>query len=177
MNWTTAHCHPDRRPEHVTPQEWNRIWFPNPTAPLGRRPDNRSSRDMYALARLYCASCPAREQCLSDALANNETVGMWGGHTPNERRDLRWRPRRCRNCGDVFVHQLPPRNGNKGGSPPVICSEACRVELRNKAQAAYVARRATENYQDVDLECECGHVSPNRSGLTLHKKLAHGEAA
>lgn len=35
MTWHAgAACHPDRKPAHMTAQEWNRTWFPNPNAPV-----------------------------------------------------------------------------------------------------------------------------------------------
>lgn len=36
-----------------------------------------------------CQACPVRQKCLDWALANNETFGVWGGTTPNDRRKLR----------------------------------------------------------------------------------------
>jgi hypothetical protein len=33
-----------------------------------------------------CDSCPVAEQCLAHAIEHNETSGMWGGWTPEERR-------------------------------------------------------------------------------------------
>lgn len=40
-------------------------------------------------AQEICASCPVREPCLEFALATNQSLGIWGGTTPNERRRLR----------------------------------------------------------------------------------------
>lgn len=177
MTWhADAACHPDRKPVHMSAQEWNRIWFPNPSAPIGRPPEKKSTADMYAAARVYCGRCPVRQECLTEAMLNGERIGMFGGHSPQERRVLRWRPRRCRWCDTVFTVDLP--DGRQNGAMPSFCCDEHRQASRNQDQAAYVVRRATENYEDVDLECEtCGHESPNRSGLTLHRKMAHGEAA
>lgn len=33
--------------------------------------------------------CPVHEQCLDAALEANEHEGIWGGHTPNQRRRIR----------------------------------------------------------------------------------------
>lgn len=42
MTWHAgAACHPDRKPAHMTAQEWNRTWFPNPNAPV----DGVAARD------------------------------------------------------------------------------------------------------------------------------------
>lgn len=40
-------------------------------------------------AKVICRKCPVRVQCLDYALSNNETFGVWGGMTPQQRRDLR----------------------------------------------------------------------------------------
>jgi WhiB family redox-sensing transcriptional regulator len=40
-------------------------------------------------ARLLCAGCSVRPECLETALAISGTVGMWGGTTPVERRQMR----------------------------------------------------------------------------------------
>jgi WhiB family redox-sensing transcriptional regulator len=38
---------------------------------------------------MICATCPVRSECLADALAHDETVGIWGGTTGDERVQLR----------------------------------------------------------------------------------------
>ncbi len=40
-------------------------------------------------AQQICAQCPVQEPCLEFALETNQTLGIWGGTTPNERRRLR----------------------------------------------------------------------------------------
>lgn len=42
-------------------------------------------------AKLVCAVCPVREQCLNHALVNNEEHGVWGGMTARQRRKERLR--------------------------------------------------------------------------------------
>ncbi|GAC1374272.1 MAG: hypothetical protein NVSMB4_01640 [Acidimicrobiales bacterium] len=75
---------------------------------LGGRPDfpdaacrGLASRDSdpwnpergdYREARTYCGPCPARQKCLAHALTHDETEGMWGGLTPEQRRRLTRRP-------------------------------------------------------------------------------------
>ena len=61
--------------------------------PVGKDPS------AYAQARLICAGCPVREDCLETHLA--EQLGLWGGLSPPERVALRRRrgllaPRRRR---------------------------------------------------------------------------------
>jgi WhiB family redox-sensing transcriptional regulator len=40
-------------------------------------------------AKAVCGACPAREPCLSFALATNQDAGVWGGTTEEERRTMR----------------------------------------------------------------------------------------
>ena len=39
-------------------------------------------------AKTVCGTCEVREPCLEAALLTNETFGIWGGLTPQERRSL-----------------------------------------------------------------------------------------
>ena len=39
--------------------------------------------------RALCGDCPVRQECLEAALANAELVGLWGGTTDAERREMR----------------------------------------------------------------------------------------
>lgn len=39
-------------------------------------------------ARLVCATCPVRLDCLADALDSRADFGVWGGMTERERRAL-----------------------------------------------------------------------------------------
>jgi WhiB family redox-sensing transcriptional regulator len=40
-------------------------------------------------AKAVCATCPVADICLSWAIETNQTEGIWGGHTPKERRKIR----------------------------------------------------------------------------------------
>jgi len=42
-------------------------------------------------AKAVCSSCPVADICLSWAIETNQFQGIWGGHTPKERRRLRRR--------------------------------------------------------------------------------------
>ena len=44
-----------------------------------------------AKAKAICATCPVADECLSWAIDTNQTEGVWGGHTAQERRALRRR--------------------------------------------------------------------------------------
>lgn len=40
-------------------------------------------------AKALCATCPVAGECLTWAIETNQSEGIWGGHTPTERRSLR----------------------------------------------------------------------------------------
>lgn len=44
-----------------------------------------------AKAKAICATCPVADECLTWAIESNQAEGIWGGHTPKERRALRRR--------------------------------------------------------------------------------------
>jgi WhiB family transcriptional regulator, redox-sensing transcriptional regulator len=48
-----------------------------------------------ARAKLICAGCVVRQECLDFALARVETHGIWGGTTAEERQRARRRQRRA----------------------------------------------------------------------------------
>ena len=49
--------------------------------------------DLAAISRAkaVCAGCPVAGECLTWAVETNQTDGIWGGHTPAERRAIRRR--------------------------------------------------------------------------------------
>lgn len=49
--------------------------------------------DLSAIARAkaVCATCPVASECLTWAIETNQSEGVWGGHTPKERRSIRRR--------------------------------------------------------------------------------------
>ena len=49
-------------------------------------PHTRSERE--SRAKQVCAECPVRRECLDYSLRVNERLGIWGGLTEIERRDL-----------------------------------------------------------------------------------------
>ncbi len=49
----------------------------------------RGPKADYEAAGGLCADCPVRQQCLEVALADDSLVGLWGGTTDVERREMR----------------------------------------------------------------------------------------
>ena len=43
----------------------------------------------FAIARELCARCPVRQECLDFAMADDDLVGIWGGTTAPERRQMK----------------------------------------------------------------------------------------
>lgn len=60
----------------ATPEQINDTWFPSQAITVD-------------MAREACAGCPVRAECLEKALRLNETEGIWGGTTPDERKTMR----------------------------------------------------------------------------------------
>lgn len=44
-------------------------------------------------AKAVCRRCPVRESCLEWAMETDQTLGVWGGTSENERRSLKRRIR------------------------------------------------------------------------------------
>jgi WhiB family redox-sensing transcriptional regulator len=40
-------------------------------------------------AKAVCAQCPVKDECLDFAIESNQSLGVWGGASPNERRQIR----------------------------------------------------------------------------------------
>ena len=43
-------------------------------------------------AKAVCRRCPVQIECLTDALAQGDRFGVWGGLSPRERRPHTWAP-------------------------------------------------------------------------------------
>ena len=65
------------------------------------------------LAKQICSECPYQIRCAEWAIEKHETLGIWGGLTPRERRDIA----RSRSRGQVVViselRVFNPDTGNK----------------------------------------------------------------
>jgi WhiB family redox-sensing transcriptional regulator len=64
---------------HEMPSDW---FYPAPSETPARR--DQRERD----AKSVCAACVVRMECLAYALRSDERLGIWGGMTETERRDL-----------------------------------------------------------------------------------------
>jgi WhiB family redox-sensing transcriptional regulator len=40
-------------------------------------------------AKAICATCPVQQECLDEALIHNDPIGIWGGTSVKERREIR----------------------------------------------------------------------------------------
>jgi WhiB family redox-sensing transcriptional regulator len=49
----------------------------------------RSEKADSGATRELCEGCPVRQECLGAALADPDLVGLWGGTTDRERREMR----------------------------------------------------------------------------------------
>ncbi len=54
--------------------------------PIGNGP---AAQAQIARAKAVCARCPVVRECLAWALETGQDAGVWGGHTEEERRQLR----------------------------------------------------------------------------------------
>ena len=57
----------------------------------GNGPDTffPTGRADAAVAKLICADCPVKTECLNYAMRNGDIVGIWGGTSEKQRRQLR----------------------------------------------------------------------------------------
>jgi WhiB family redox-sensing transcriptional regulator len=83
-----------RAPTHEFPVYWpNRPAWRDQAACPGVDPNvmvPRVENDVTTEAALrVCAGCPVREPCLAAALKDPNLLGVWGGLTTRERRELR----------------------------------------------------------------------------------------
>lgn len=91
-----------------------------------------------AAAKKVCAACEVRPECLALALSLGNVMGVWGGLTESERKNLKRAARTatqkqtCRGCGKPFTPSAPRA---------VYCGDLCRQKARRATKAASDARR------------------------------------
>lgn len=61
------------------------LFFP-PDAAERREPDEVLQARSAALA--ICSQCSVKAECLGEALRLGETLGIWGGTTPEQRKEM-----------------------------------------------------------------------------------------
>jgi len=93
---TAARPRPSPRADAAAPADWReqaacRHENPELFFPIGT---SGPALDQIDEAKAVCARCPVREICLQVALDHGEDEGIWGGTTPQERRELIRRRRR-----------------------------------------------------------------------------------
>lgn len=106
-------------------------------------------------ALAVCSDCPVRDECLRDALAHRERVGVRGGvdlGDATRRRRARDRmkrpPVRCKRCGGEF-------RPDKGAGRLEYCSEACAAAA-HRAQQRESRKRRRGKVEREAVCCECG---------------------
>jgi len=89
LSWLMA---PEAPAEPVTLEDFlQRPSWHRDAAGRGRGPAEfvRAPRSTYDGVRELCETCPVRQECLETALADSDLMGLWGGTTDAERRELR----------------------------------------------------------------------------------------
>jgi len=92
------------RPTPATPEQTMTLLFGGNDAPAHERVGTWASRAECAgvdpelffpergedtsVAKAICAVCPVIDECLTHAIANDETYGIWGGKSERERRAM-----------------------------------------------------------------------------------------
>lgn len=79
----------------------------------------------YTAARMLCASCPVRRDCLEDGLTQMESYGVWGGSTKTERRSVRHLP--VETAAEVLDQRLYTKVGRSLGVTWVPLSESLEM--------------------------------------------------
>jgi WhiB family redox-sensing transcriptional regulator len=73
------------------PENWREVGScrdsdPNLFYPLGR---GREALEQIEEAKAICRTCPSQEACLDFALTFRQALGVWGGASAEERREIR----------------------------------------------------------------------------------------
>ncbi len=96
--------------------------LPNGTEIMFIEPVN--DLDKIRAAKEVCRGCIVLDDCLSEALINDEEFGIWGGLTRREREIKRYNPRAielmCKHCGMNYIKRGGGNTRNK------FCSLICR---------------------------------------------------
>lgn len=95
------------------------LFFPGPGASLR----------LIRLAKQICSDCPVQRECLDYALKHNETFGVWGGTSYEDRKKLKRGQEipTVQPCGTVAAYQRHVRDGQTPCEP---CRQAKNASLR-----------------------------------------------
>ncbi len=103
-------------PAYMHPDEGNTSWHTqaactNADTNIFYPAQGSGHKKDWAAAKAICANCPVKQPCLEYALATNQTDGLWGGRTPDQRRKLRPAYRKahrtCIDCRTTIGHKGP----------------------------------------------------------------------
>lgn len=93
----------------------------------------------WTAAKAICNGCPAQQPCLEYALRTNQTDGLWGGLTPDQRRkqlsDYRKTHRTCADCRTPIGHR---------GTGSKRC-EPCQAVAARQRQYQWATRKRLES--------------------------------
>ena len=133
-----AHCHPDEGNTSWMNGELNcRDHGTDVFFPKGK--DHSRPRGAYDKALTICAGCPAQQQCLEYALRTNQADGVWGGRTPDQRKQMRGTfmrtHRTCADCRTPIGHR---------GTQSQRCTD-CQTVHQRQRQYEWAARRRLES--------------------------------
>ena len=90
ISWSSVRSFPgDGNADRFWVRDAACVSAPDVFYPEGHPPRSRSGEKLdatIARARAICRGCPVRDNCLEEALTQQEPFGIWGGLTPMERR-------------------------------------------------------------------------------------------
>lgn len=102
--------------------------------------------------KAYCHDCPVRNTCLEHAIDTYDDHGMWGGLTPDERRELRKAMRQGRKPQSTVITTKQPVKQPRAIKQSL---EPCGTE------AAY--RRHKRRDEPIDDACRHAHNAKRAS--------------
>jgi WhiB family redox-sensing transcriptional regulator len=107
-------------------------WFPTVELYYGA---NKTWRENVERAKHCCAACPVKAECLSMAMADPMTAGIWGGTTESERRRRPRPPRRPQvaHCGTDAGYYRHLRQTLT--EPCVACRDAHAAAWRHRKRS------------------------------------------
>lgn len=103
------------------------LWFP---AEVSRRGRHRHGDDRDA--KRICGSCPVIDQCLQHALDHGEADGVWGGMSPEERRELKRVRLRPMSEMDHGTEAGAKAHQRRGEDPCPRCQSAAALAARER---------------------------------------------